>query len=234
MGPTWCWSRAVEDRLETLAQELRAGDCTVTVIAADLAAPDASAKVARELADRGIRISTLVNNAGFGTYNRFEDEDPARIAEEVNLNVGAVVDLTRAFYDQLQASDSGALITVASTAGYQPVPNMAVYGATKAFVLSFTEALWYENRKRGLGVLCLSPGATKTEFFEVAGEGGRVGDFQSAQEVVALALSTLDRRNPPPSVVSGVRNKVMAAAGRLVPRRALVHLSGRVMGANTP
>jgi short-subunit dehydrogenase len=221
-----------EDRLEALATELRASGRTVTVIAADLAAPDAAADLARTLEKKGLTISTLVNNAGFGTRNRFEEESPARIAEEIDLNIGVLVDLTKVFYEQLQANDRGALITVASTAAYQPVPLMAVYGATKAFVLSFTEALWYENRGRGLKVLCLSPGATKTEFFEVAGEGARLGDYQSPSEVVALAIRTLDKRNAPPSIISGARNKVMAWSGRLVTRKALVTVSGNLTSRN--
>lgn len=221
-----------QDRLETLADELRASGRTITVIAADLAAPGAAANLAKDLATKKISIGTLVNNAGFGTRNRFENEDADRIGEEIDLNIGALVDLTKAFYEQLQGNDRGALITVASTAAYQPVPLMAVYGATKAFVLSFTEALWYENKDRHLGVLCLSPGATKTEFFEVAGEGARLGDYQTPQEVVALALRTLDKRNAPPSVVSGGRNKIMASAGRFVPRRTLVTVTGTMTGRN--
>ncbi len=221
-----------KDRLDALAEELRATGSAVTVIAADLAAPDAATDLAKDLAKKKISIGTLVNNAGFGTRNRFENEDAARIAEEIDLNVGALVDLTKAFYDQLQSNDRGALITIASTAAYQPLPLMAVYGATKAFVLSFTEALWYENKDRNLGVLCLSPGATKTEFFEVAGEGARVGDYQTAEEVVALSLRTLDKRNPPPSVVSGARNSIMSSAGRFVPRRALVTIAGGMTGRN--
>lgn len=220
------------DRLEALASELREAGRIVTVIGADLAQPHAAQFLIEDLAARGIVIGTLVNNAGFATRNHFEDEDAARIAEEIDLNVGALVDLTKAFYDQLRETDRGALITVASTAAYQPLPLMAVYGATKAFVLSFTEALWYENRSRGLKVLCLSPGATKTEFFDVAGEGARVGEFQSPEEVVGLALSTLDQRNSPPSVVSGGRNRLMAAATRLVPRRALVMIAGQTTARN--
>ncbi len=220
------------DRLEALADELRAGGRTVTVIGADLAQPGAGHSLADELEARKIVVGTLVNNAGFATRNHFENEDAARIAEEIDLNVGALVDLTKAFYDQLRATNRGALITVASTAAYQPLPLMAVYGATKAFVLSFTEALWYENRGRGLKVLCLSPGATKTEFFDVAGEGARVGEFQTPEEVVGLALETLDKRNSPPSVVSGTRNRFMAAATRLVPRRTLVMVAGRTTARN--
>ena len=221
------------NRLEELATRLRASSGrTITVIAADLAAPDAAAHLSRDLDARGITVNSLINNAGFATRNRFEDEDAARIAEEVDLNVGVLVDLTSAFYPQLQKHDNGVLINIASTAAFQPVPMMAVYGATKAFVLSFTEALWYENKNRGLGVLALCPGATKTEFFDIAGEGARVGNFQTSEEVVALALSTLDKRNPPPSVISGTRNKLTAASIGLVSRRTATNLSGSITTRN--
>jgi short-subunit dehydrogenase len=221
------------DRLEELATGLRSSfGRTVTVIAADLAAPDAAAHLARDLETRAITINSLINNAGFATRNRFEDEEAARIAEEVDLNVGVLVDLTSAFYSQLQNHDNGVLINIASTAAFQPVPMMAVYGATKAFVLSFTEALWYENKGRGLRVLALCPGATKTEFFDIAGEGARVGNFQTSEEVVALALSTLDKRNPPPSVISGARNKLTAASIGLVSRRTATNLSGSITTRN--
>lgn len=129
-------------------------------------------------------------------------------------------------------NNRGALITVASTAAYQPVPFMSVYGATKAFVLSFTEALWHETQGTGLGVLALSPGATRTEFFDVAGAGARIGTFREPHGVVALALATLDRRNPPPSIIDGGRNRLLALSGRLVPRRTLTTMSGRLASRN--
>jgi uncharacterized protein len=175
-------------------------------------------------------VHTLVNNAGFATRNRFENEDAARIAQEVDLNVGVLVDMTRALYPQLLAHADGALINIASTGAYQPVPLMAVYGATKAFVLSFTEALWFEARGSGLKVLALSPGATRTEFFDVAGEDARVGNFQTSTQVVKLALNTLDRRNPPPSVISGLGNRLTAGVSKLLTRRGLVNLTGSITG----
>lgn len=221
------------DRLEAIAAQLRTSmGRTVTVVEADLAAAGAARRLGAELTGRGIRIDSLINNAGFATRNVFENEDAARISEEVNLNVGAVVDLTREFYPQLIESDRGILVNVASTAAYQPVPKMAVYGATKAFVLSFTEALWFENKDRGLSVLALSPGATKTEFFDVAGEGARVGDFQTSEEVVGLALRTLDGKNPPPSVISGARNHATVVATRFVSRRTLANITGSVTARN--
>ena len=102
--------------------------------------------------------------------------------EEVALNVAAVVDLTKAFYDELLSHGSGVLMNVASTAGFQPIPRMAVYGASKAFVLSFTEALWFEAKPSGLKVIALCPGATETEFFDVAGPKARTGRVQSAAD----------------------------------------------------
>jgi short-subunit dehydrogenase len=112
---------------------------------------------------------------------------------------------------------------------------MAVYGATKAFVLSFTEALWYESRGTGLRVLVLSPGATETEFFDVAGSGAGGGARRmSAAKVVGTALAALDRRNPPPSVIAGRANRIAAAAGRLISRRRATMLIGAIMRDTVP
>ncbi|MGL4340396.1 MAG: SDR family NAD(P)-dependent oxidoreductase [Rhodoglobus sp.] len=219
------------DRLDSLADELRASHgITVNTISCDLAAPGAAQSLATELASRSLEVHSLINNAGFGTRNRFENEDSARIAQEVDLNVGALVDITHAFYPELLAHGEGVLINVASTGAYQPVPLMAVYGATKAFVLSFTEALWFEAKGSGLKVLALSPGATKTEFFDIAGEDAKVGNFQTSTQVVRLALKTLDRGNPPPSIISGVSNRLTAWTTKLLPRRILVSLTGAITG----
>jgi len=115
-------------------------------------------------------------------------------------------------------------------AAYQPTPTMAVYGATKAFVLSFTEALWYESRGTGLRVMALSPGATETEFFDVAGAQADGGTRRMRpDEVVKIALNALDQRTPPPSVITGTRNRLMTHAGRLVGRRRMTMTIGSMM-----
>jgi short-subunit dehydrogenase len=219
-----------KDRLDELAETLRASGTTVTVIAADLAKPGIGAELKKKLDKEGITIQTLINNAGFGTRGAFEHEDPARIAEEIQLNVAALVDLSRTFAPDLLAAGTGALVNVASTAAYQPLPNMAVYGATKAFVLSFTEALSWEYRESGLRVLALAPGATRTEFFDVVGSTrAAVGKFQTAEEVVAVALKELDKRRKPTSVVSGFRNAATARLVGFVPRRTVLGMSGKLM-----
>lgn len=221
------------DKLEELATELRdARGATVHVIPADLAQPRPAAALAAEVAKLGLTIDTVVANAGFGSFGYFQDEDPDRIAEEIALNVAGLVDVAREFYPAMLAAGRGALVTVASVAAYQPIPKMAVYGATKAFVLSFTEALWFEARHSGLRVLALSPGATGTDFFEIAGNDEQFGSKrQTPAEVVALAMRTLDKPNGPGTVISGFGNRAAAWGERFAPRRMVVALAGRLSGA---
>ncbi|GAA2684881.1 SDR family NAD(P)-dependent oxidoreductase [Actinoplanes palleronii] len=215
------------DRLERLAAELPG--VTVTTIAMDLAAPGAGERLSAAVAERGVTVTSLINNAGFGTNAPFHEEDPARVDAEIALNVTSLVGITRAFIDRLRAGD-GFLINLASIVAYQSNPRMAVYGATKAFVLSFTEALWYESRGTGLRVLAVSPGPTETEFFEVAGQAADGGNRRMrADQVVDRALRALDRRNPPPSVVTGAANRTMTFANRLVSRRLQATVVGKLM-----
>jgi uncharacterized protein len=212
-------------RLEKLAAELTATHgVRATAIPLDLSLPAAGQRLAEEVARRGLTVTSLVNNAGFGTFGPFHAEDPERLREEINVDVAGVVDVSRAFIERLRAGGTGVLINVASMAAYQPIPNMAVYAAAKAFVLSFTEALWQESLGTGLRVIALSPGATRTEFNDVLGteEATSGASFQAPRQVVETALRSLDRRTPPPSVVSGRSNRLMASAVRLLSRRRAV------------
>jgi short-subunit dehydrogenase len=220
-----------EDRLRDLADQLeREHRITATPLAVDLGQPDAAAQVRRVLDERGISVHSLVNNAGFGMKGSFVDADPARIAEMVRVNVASLVALTREFLPDMARSGLGALVSIASTGAYQPCPNMAVYGATKAFVLSFTEALGYETHGSGLSVLVVSPGATRTEFFDVVGTAeAAVGRYQTTEQVVTRALHELDRTNTPPSFVSGRLNAMMSKASGIMPRRITLRTAGRVL-----
>jgi uncharacterized protein len=213
--------------LEALAEELRlAHGVTVTVVARDLGLPDAGRTLRAELESRGIQVTGLVNNAGFGTHTAFPDEDPDQLQAMIALNVGALVDLSRAFIDPLTEAESGVLINVASLLGFQPTPYMSVYGATKAFVLNFTEGLWEETRGTGLRVLAVNPGAMQTEFFDAAGsQSADYGTKRATPEhVVRIALKTLDRQSPPPSVITNSRS--LALLGRFLPRRQVVRVMG--------
>ncbi len=197
----------------------------------DLADPAGPADLVEDLAARGTRVDALVNNAGFGTYGPFEHEDPARIADEVQVNVAALTLLSRLLLPDLLAAPHGVQLNVTSTAAYQPGPSIAVYAATKAYVRSLTEALWQEHRGSRLRVLALAPGPTDTEFFDAAGSDKfKVGQMLSVEQVVDVAFRTLDRRDPPPSVVAGLQNRVTSAAVGLVPRRFALSVAGRMLG----
>ncbi|TFC19576.1 SDR family oxidoreductase [Cryobacterium algoritolerans] len=224
-----------QDRLEGLAVELAEKYGTVTtVIPLDLAAPGAVAELVADLHTREITVGTLVNNAGFATYGDLADADPARLADEVSLNVTALTALTRALLpDLLETSraqpGSAALVNLASTAAFQPVPKMAVYGATKAYVLSFTEALWYETRTSGLKVTAICPGPVDTEFFEVAGRSADSHrDLLTVADVMRTTFTALDRASTPPHAVSGLRNSVFARVAGRLPHRTVVTVVGRM------
>jgi uncharacterized protein len=220
-----------ENRLRQLADQLaRKHRVAAIVIPLDLGRAGAVADLVTELDDRGIDIRTLVNNAGFGMKGAFVESDADRIAEMVQLNVSTLVALTRALLPQLVAG-TGALVNIASNGAYQPCPNMAVYGATKAFVLSFSEALSYETRDTGLTVVAVSPGATKTEFFDVLGQRGyAMASYQTSEQVVTRTLRELDRRDTPPSFVSGRTNAIAAKMAGIVPRRLALAMAGRALG----
>ncbi|WP_430783509.1 SDR family NAD(P)-dependent oxidoreductase [Actinoplanes sp. G11-F43] len=217
------------DRLEALAAELPS--VRVTTIGMDLSEPGAGAKLAAAVAERGLTVTSLINNAGFGTHGMFHEADPRRITEEITLNVTSLTEISRAFIEPLRAYGKGVLINVASIIAYQPGPTLAVYAATKAYVLSLTEALYAESRGTGLRVMALSPGPTETEFFQVAGEHADGGMPRSSPErVVDEAIRALDRRNPPPSLITGRSLRIAIGTGRLAGRRVTLALLGRMMG----
>lgn len=218
-------------RLEDLAQSLtRQHGTTVTTLPIDLARPGVGRVLQRELETRGIEVTSVVNSAGFANLGRFHEQDLPSVMDEIAVDVGAVVEISHAFLPRLRQRGDGFLVNVASMAAYHGSPTMAVYGASKAFVLSLTEALWYEARDTGLRVLVLSPGATDTEFFDVAGSDADGGaPRMSPEAVVATALRALERRNPPPSVIAGRPNRLAEVAGRVVGRRRMVETIGNVM-----
>ncbi|MER6937975.1 SDR family oxidoreductase [Nocardioides sp. NPDC127514] len=225
------------DRLRELASELeRDHGVRATPIALDLSKRGAGQALAGEIAARGLTVTSLVNNAGFGTDGPFHEEDPDRLQDEIAVDVANLVDISRAFIEPLRQSGRGILVNVASMAAYMPGPDMAVYGACKAFVLSFTEALWYESRSSGLRVLSLAPGLTRTEFFDDLAGGAYNGSYQTPEQVVEAGLRSLDRGNRRPSIVSGRVNGIAAAAGRFFTRRRAVIISGQfgARSRNTP
>lgn len=158
------------DRLEALAADLRTRHGSeVSVLAADLARPDEAERIEAWLNERRLEVDVLVNNAGFGARGRFAEIDGARQQDMIQVNVGALVDLTHRLLPHMIVRRRGGVLNVGSQAGFLAGPRMAVYYATKAFVLSFTEALSEELRNTGVTATVLAPGPVKTEFAEVAG-----------------------------------------------------------------
>jgi uncharacterized protein len=215
-----------EERLLALATDLsqRYG-IHAEVIPADLSQEDAIHQIRREVELRELVIDLLVNNAGFATNGYFERLSPERDHDQVMVDVTSVVDLAHAFVPALlERSPGAAIINVASTAGFQPLPYMAVYGASKAFVLSFSQALAEEFRTRGLRVLALCPGATETAFFEVAGKSASFGRRRTPEQVVATCLRALERGRS--VVIDGPFNKLATQLIRFFPRRFIAHMAG--------
>jgi len=215
------------DRLVALANELAtAHRVRVEPIAHDLGRPDVHRSLPAAVAEVGLDVGLLVNNAGFGSYGRFVDSDIDDQARMVDLNCRVPVVLSRAFLPGMLARGAGAIVLVASIAGYQPTPLLATYGASKAFDLMFGEALWAELRGEGIAVLALSPGSTPTEFQHVAGtERLRPpGLTTTAAQVVETALDALGKK---PSVVPGVANALLVAGSRFAPRKWVAMLSHR-------
>jgi uncharacterized protein len=217
------------DRLEALAAELREQErVQVVVEPSDLGAPGAPQRLWRK-ASEGRRIDLLVNNAGFGAEGRFDEVPIDRLVEMVRVNCTALMELAHAALGEMRREGAGGVINVASIAAFQPVPRIATYAASKAFVLSLSEALWAENRAAGVRVLALCPGRTPTEFQRVAGTGDPAGSWgvRQPQAVVEAALRGLEEGKI--SVIPGMENRLSTLAGRLVPRRILTGVLGPII-----
>ncbi len=213
------------ERLEALASELG----HARAVACDLGQPGAVGALMADLGSAGETVALLVNNAGFGLAGRFAELKGARQRAMVDLNCGALIELAHAVLPDMRARRKGAILNVASTAAFQPGPGMAVYFATKAFVLSFSEALHEEVKGDGVVVTALCPGPTATEFGAVAGySGGNMIDRLSADsaEVVRAGLAALERRQA--IIIPGLLNKAGTQGHRLLPRSWLRRVTAMV------
>lgn len=221
------------DKLEALAASLRASHGRrVEVVVADLTKPKCGAAVKQSVAALGLEIDLLINNAGFGTVGAFVDQDAGREADEIALNCAAVVDLAHAFLPSMVGAKHGAIMNIASSAAFQPMPTMAVYAATKAFVWSFSDALREECRGCGVQVMAVCPGPVDTPFFEATGNPKMrdlvpKGTMLPASAIVAESLAGLRARRG--RVIPGGIMKASAAFSALLPRTLVVRAIGRAM-----
>ncbi len=211
------------ERLETLAKQLQeAHGVRAWVVAQNLAADGGPERVVEEVGRLGIEVEFLVNNAGFGASGAFADLDAKRELEMVQVNVTAVIALSRAFLPGMIARKRGRILNIGSTAGFQPGPFMAVYYASKAFVNSFTEALWYELRGTGVTATVSCPGATATEFASVAGnERSRLFRMGTARAEAVAREGYRAMMAGKPMVIHGLKNKLGVELLRVSPRAAI-------------
>jgi len=218
-----------EDKLIRLCSELgRTNSIHCQHVALDLSTPESPAKLFAETKSRELEIDLLINNAGFGSMGDFTAQDLTHELNMIDLNVRSLMEMTYRFLAPMRERKSGAIINVASTAGFQPVPYMATYAATKAFVLSFSEALWEENRAHGITVMALCPGVTETQFFAASHiQKPPARTIETPEDVVETALRGLKRRRS--SIISGAPNKLMVTTERLMPRSVVLRTIGSVM-----
>jgi hypothetical protein len=220
-------ARSVE-KLNQVAAELQGQfGVSVKVVALDLAAPLANKFLFDQLQREAVSIDILINNAGFGAFGKFADMNESEILGQIQLNITALTHLTRLFLPQMLARRCGRIMNVASTAAFQPGPLMAVYYATKAYVLSFSEALANEVAGSGVSVTCFCPGATDTNFQKRAGiENSRLFKKIGAMNVETVARDgyrgLMEGRAV---VISGTRNRLVAESVRFAPRKWVTAVS---------
>ena len=196
---------------------------SATVLPTDLTDRPARQAMVEEVDSRGLRVDVLINNAGFGTQGEFATMDPDRIIREIELNCVALTDLTRHFLPGMLERRHGAVINVASTAGFQPWPTMSVYGASKSYVRSFSQALWWETRNTGVRVLSVCPGPTDTDWMANTGSPGMLPRRRTPEQVVQSTFRALNRDAL--EVIDGPMNRLTSFAASVVPTRVVLPIA---------
>ncbi len=219
------------DALEALAGLVEGKyGINATVIPIDLSAPDGPEKLVEAIGEQGIEIDILINNAGFGLGGPFAETDITREVEMIGLNITALTYLTKTFLGPMLARHAGRIMNVASTAGFQPGPLMSVYYASKAYVISFSEAIAEELRDSGITVTTFCPGPTATNFAKEAGLENsrlfRMGGVARAGEAAEFAYSAM--MSGKRIAVPGWRNKIIAQSNRFAPRSLITRIAKRV------
>jgi uncharacterized protein len=222
------------DKLQAIAADLtHHHGIKAQVITADLTMPQACLKVFAQVQAEGITVDLLINNAGFGDYGEFSQSDGPKQTAMVQLNIQALVDLTHLVLPTMQARKNGNIINVASIAAFQSMPYFSVYAATKAFVLSFSTALWAETKDQGIHVQCLCPGATESNFDVVSGLDSAFANSKNAPKlataasVVQESLKALDHKQVV-VVTSGPTNRIIAGLGKMLPQEMVAMMTAKI------
>ncbi|MGQ9806281.1 MAG: SDR family NAD(P)-dependent oxidoreductase [Chlorobiales bacterium] len=218
-----------EEKLQALAKRLsEAHAIAAHIFVQDLSKPDSAEKVFEFCNEKNLQIDLLINNAGFGMLGEFLSHEISRLEEMMTLNMLTLVKLSRLFAAKFAERKAGGIINVASTAAFQSVPNMAVYAATKAFVLSFSEAIAFELKEKGIRVMALCPGGTDTPFFDNANyeRSKLMIPLEKPEDVVKTCIEGYQRGET--VVVSGAMNKLMVNSSRFVPRGLVTAIAGSI------
>ena len=218
------------EKLRALCEELSLAEkVNANFLALDLMRHDADAILFEETQKRGLQIEWLINNAGVGAFGDFAEHDLERELSMIDLNVRILVALTHRYLKPMRERKSGVIINVSSTASFQPIPFLATYAATKAFVTSFSEALWEENRSFGVKIMAFCPGGTDTNFFEAAGTGGKMPlrGLQTPEAVVETALRGIKANRS--HIISGWSNYFVAQARSFVPSWLISRVIGNIL-----
>ena len=219
-----------EQRLREICGELKLQHkITAHFVAVDLIDFEADERLFHETEKHGLEVDFLINNAGFGSGGDFAMLGLERELEMINLNVCALVALTHRYLQQMRERRGGTIINVSSAAGFQPLPFMATYAATKAFVTSFTEAIAEENRPYGIQIMALCPGSTKTNFFAASGidRPVQVKGQQTVDEVIDTAMNALNGTKS--KVVSGWTNYLASVSTNFVPNALITRVVGKAL-----
>ncbi len=219
-----------EDKLKSIAKDLKKQYKTkVTVLVQDLSKSRSASKIYNEIKKKGIIIDAVVNNAGFGDFGVFVDEKLKTVTEMVNLNIASLTEMTFLFLNDMKERNSGSILNIASTAAFQPVPKMAVYGATKSYVLNFTEALHHELRETNINVSVLCPGPTVTGFFERANaqDVKFLNKGMDPKVVARIGYECLMKNKM--TTIAGFKNKLLSLSGYLPWRSLVVKIAGKML-----
>lgn len=220
-----------QDQLEKVRGELMSAHMGVDVVAIplDLTVPSAPADLFQRTQAADLDVELLINNAGFGAFAEFAALDLGRVRQMLDLNIVALVELTHLYMQPMVQRHRGGIINIASVAGFAPLPYSTVYAATKAFVKSFSDALYEEARHGGVQVMVVNPGSTETNFFRVAGESpfSHPARMQTSPEVVRESLRAFERKKS--SIVTGALNRLLIVVLTLLPRRWITSTVGRAM-----
>jgi len=212
-----------EQKLNDLADELRKKcNVNVEVIVLDLAQPNSAQTLFDEVQTRKLSVEILINNAGFGKWTKFLDQSVATYQEMITLNISSVTSLCYLFLPHMLANKKGIMINISSTGAFQPLPYIAVYGASKSYVLQFTEALAGEYSSSGVKFLAVCPGNTETNFTQVANADTSGMKSSTVDDVVSATVAALDKNKP--TLVVGCSNYLTSQLPRILSRKKMINL----------